>query len=300
MSTSVSQARGDDSQRVWTVLDLLRWTQGYFERQGIESARLDAECLLAHALGLERLRVYIDFDQPVEPAERARFRALVQRRAVERVPVSHLLGSREFWSMPLRVTPEVLTPRPETETLVTAALDRFPDPSGSFTVVDLGTGSGAVALAVARERPESVITATDSSQKALSIAQENAEALGMRGRIRFLQGNWLEAVNGEKFNLLLANPPYVAQRERHRLPPELSHEPEQALFAGADGLDALRVLVEEGPRALRPGGAIALGSAPQPANWVAGALENSGLVDVATHRDLAGRPRVVSGRCPSD
>ena len=153
---------------------------------------------------------------------------------------------------------------------------------------------------MARERPESVITATDSSQKALSIAQENAEALGMRGRIRFLQGNWLEAVNGEKFDLLLANPPYVAQSERHRLPPELSHEPEQALFAGADGLDALRVLVEEGPPALRPGGAIALELAPQQASWVAGALENSGLVDVATHRDLAGRPRVVSGLRPSN
>ena len=300
MSTAVSQARGDESKRVWTVLELLRWTQGYFERQGIESARLDAECLLAHALGLERLRLYVDFDQPVESAERARFRALVKRRAVERVPVSHLLGSREFWSMPLRVTPDVLTPRPETETLVTAALDRFPDASGSFSVLDLGTGSGAVALAVARERPESVVTATDSSQKALSIAQENAETLGMRGRIRFLQGDWLEPVNGEKFDLMLANPPYVAQRERDRLPPELSHEPEQALFAGVDGLDALRVLVEEGPRALRPGGAIALELAPQQANWVVAALEDAGLVDVATHRDLAGRPRVVSGRCPSD
>ena len=300
MSTAVSQARGDESKRVWTVLELLRWTQGYFERQGIESARLDAECLLAHALELERLRLYVDFDQPVEPAERARFRALVKRRAVERVPVSHLLGNREFWSMPLRVTPDVLTPRPETETLVTAALDRFPDASGSFSVLDLGTGSGAVALAVARERPESVVTATDSSQKALSIAQENAETLGMRGRIRFLQGDWLEPVAGEKFDLMLANPPYVAQRDRDRLPPELSHEPEQALFAGADGLDALRVLVEEGPRALRPGGAIALELAPQQAIWVAGALEDSGLVDVATHRDLAGRPRVVSGRRSSN
>jgi release factor glutamine methyltransferase len=295
VSTAVSEARGDEPKRVWTVLELLRWTQGYFERQGIDSARLDAECLLAHALGLERLRLYVDFDQPVEPAERARFRELVKRRAVERVPVSHLLGSREFWSMPLRVTPDVLTPRPETETLVTAALDRFPNANASFTVLDLGTGSGAVALAVARERPESVLTATDSSQKALSIAQENAEALGMSGRIRFLLGDWLEPVNGEKFDLMLANPPYVADRERDRLPPELSHEPEQALFAGADGLDALRVLVEEGPRALRPGGAIALELAPPQANWVAKALEGSGLVDVATHRDLAGRPRVVSG-----
>jgi len=300
VSTEIRQSPTGIEQRVWTVLELLRWTQGHFERQGIETARLDAECLLAHALGVERLRVYIDFDKPVEMGERARFRELVQRRAVERVPVSHLLGSREFWSMPLRVTPDVLTPRPETETLVTAALERCPQPNAALAVLDLGTGSGAVALAIAREWPESVITATDNSQKALILAQENAEALGMTGRIRFLPGDWLQAVMGERFDVLLSNPPYVAERDRSQLPPELAHEPEQALFAGPDGLDALRVLVAEAPGALRPGGLIALELAPQQADWGVAALRGAGFEALSTHRDLAGRSRVVSGRRPRD
>lgn len=295
MSMEISQPPVGSEQRVWTVLELLRWTQGHFERQGIETARLDAECLLAHALGVERLRVYIDFDKPVELAERVRFRELVRRRAVERVPVSHLLGSREFWSMSLRVTPDVLTPRPETETLVAAALERRPEPNAALSVLDLGTGSGAVALAIAREWPESVITATDSSQKALILAQKNAEALGMSGRIRFLRGDWLQAVDGESFDVLLSNPPYVAESERSQLPPELVHEPEHALFAGPDGLEALRVLVVGAPRALRPGGLVALELAPRQAGWAVEALRKAGFVDLSTHRDLGGRPRVVSG-----
>ncbi|HEY5657954.1 MAG TPA: HemK/PrmC family methyltransferase, partial [Myxococcota bacterium] len=148
---------------VWTVLDLLRWTTGHLTDRGIESARLDAECLLAHALGVERLRLYIDFDKPVSGPERDAFRELVRRRAGDRVPVAQLVGRKEFWSMPLRVTRDVLAPRPETETLVAAALDLLPDSASPSRVLDVGTGSGAVALAIARERPRAVITATDLS-----------------------------------------------------------------------------------------------------------------------------------------
>ena len=300
MTPETTQPSGQSAQRVWTVLELLRWTQGHFARQGIESARLDAECLLAHALGVERLQVYIDFDKPVEMAERARFRELVRRRAIDRVPVSHLLGSREFWSMSLRVSAAVLTPRPETETLVEAALARSPEAGAALEVVDLGTGSGAVALAIAQEWPESVITATDCSQKALILAQENAEALGMRGRIRFLRGNWLGAVEGESFDVLLSNPPYLAESERSQVPPELAHEPEEALFAGPEGLDALRGLIQGAPQALRRGGLAVFEMAPQQVDWAETALREAGFVDLSTHRDLAGRQRVVSGRLPRD
>ena len=281
--------------RVWTVLSLLQWTTTHFEQQGIDTARLDAECLLAHALGVERLRLYVDFDKPVEADERAAFRELVQRRAGERIPVSQLLGTKEFWSLELRVTRDVLTPRPDTETLVQAALDRFPDKEAPIRVLDLGTGSGAVALAIAVERPQSVICATDKSQEALKLAQENAERLGNADRIRFLQGDWLIPVRGEHFDLVVSNPPYVAESERAGLPPELAHEPELALFAGADGLDALRILVREIPEVLAPGGAFALEMAPDQVGKVAEGCRNTGFHDVSTHRDLAGRPRVVSG-----
>jgi release factor glutamine methyltransferase len=277
------------------VLSLLQWTTAHFEKQGIDTARLDAECLLAHALGVERLRLYVDFDKPVQAGERAAFRELVQRRASERIPVSQLLGSKEFWSLEFQVTRDVLTPRPDTETLVQAALDRFPEKETPIRVLDLGTGSGAIALAIAVERPQSVICATDKSQEALKLAQENAERLGNADRIRFVEGDWLVPVRGEHFDLVVSNPPYVAESERAGLPPELAHEPDMALFSGADGLDALRILVREIPGVLAPGGAFALEMAPDQASKVAEGCRKTGFQDVSTHRDLAGRPRVVSG-----
>ena len=180
-------ARGSDARSgPWTVLALLRWTTGHFASIGIDSARLDAECLLAHALGMERIGLYLAFDRPVAARERGAFRDLVRRRAIERVPVAQLLGEKEFWSLPLRVTGQVLTPRPDTETLVTAALGLLPDPEAPARVLDLGTGSGAVALAIAHERPLARITATDFSQSALEIARENADRLQVGERIEFI------------------------------------------------------------------------------------------------------------------
>ena len=290
------RAAGERSSRVWTVLELLRWTTQHFEERGIDTARLDAECLLAHALGVERLRLYLDFDKPVEPQERATFRELVRRRGQERAPVSQLTGSREFWSLPLRITGDVLTPRPETETLVAQALALLPDREAEVTVLDLGTGSGAVALALARERPRARITATDLSPSALEIARRNAEELRMEERIRFLAGSLFEPVAGERFDLVVSNPPYVAETERSQLPPELAHEPPEALFAGPEGLDVLRPLVAQAPEALAPGGGLAVELAPAQAEPVADWCRATGLLDVAVHRDLAGRPRVVTAR----
>ncbi len=286
------------TDQVWTVLALLRWTTEHFRERGIETPRLDAECLLAHALGTSRLRLYLEFDKPVPLHERAVFRTLVRARARERVPVAQLTGQREFWSLPLRVTPQVLIPRPDTETLVAAALDLLPDPAAAARVLDLGTGSGAVALALAHERPRAAIVATDRSQEALKVAQQNAEAFGMAARIHFLRGDWTAPLAGG-FDCVVANPPYLAEAERAALAPELAHEPAAALFAGPTGLEALARLCREVPALLSARGGLAFELAPDQAAQVSTWLAQAGLA-TAVHRDLAGRARVVSGRYAQD
>lgn len=282
------------SRRSWTVLELLRWTTAHFAERGIETARLDAECLLAHALGSSRLRLYLDFDKPITEAERAVFRELVRRRAGERLPVSQLVGRKEFWSLPLRVTHQVLTPRPETETLVAAALELLPE--GSARVLDLGTGSGAIALAIAHERPDAMIIATDVSQEALKLAQQNAEELGMAERIVFAAGDAFEAVHSARFDLVVSNPPYLDAADAAGLPPELRHEPEQALFAADSGLGMLRILARDAAGWLQPGGALALEHAPDQGAAVAEACRLGGLTKITLHRDLGGKPRVTTAR----
>lgn len=280
----------------WTVLELLRWTTRHFEGRGIETPRLDAECLLAHALGSDRLRLYVEFDKPVEASERARFRDLVRQRADARVPVAQLTGRREFWSLPLLVTPDVLVPRPETETLVEAALGLLPDRDAEARILDIGTGSGAVALALAGERPRARITATDLSARALAVAARNAEALGLGERLRLLEGDLFAPVSGEEFDLVVSNPPYLAETEAGGLPPELRHEPRSALFGGRDGLDVLRRIASEVGARLAPGGGVAVELDPSQASAVRECFAGAGLVEATLHRDLAGRPRVVSAR----
>jgi len=291
------QSRAEPT-KVWTVLDLLRWTTEHFEGLGIETPRLDAECLLAHALGVERLRLYLDFEKPVMEAERAGFRELVVRRARERVPVAHLVGQREFWSLPIRVRPTALVPRPDTETLVGAALELLPQQDERVRILELGTGTGAVALALAHERPGAAVFAGDLSREALNLAQENAEVLGMPERIAFFQGSWAEAVRGAGFHCVVANPPYLADSERDSLAPELAHEPDSALFAGPRGTEALEALCREAPRLLVPGGGIALELAPGQAPAVSEWLEAAGF-ETRRHSDLAGRTRVVTGHRPA-
>jgi release factor glutamine methyltransferase len=280
--------------RTWTVLDLLRWTTEHFRSRGIEGARLDAECLLAHALDAERLQLYLEFDKPVPPGERARFRELVKRRADERVPVALLTGRREFWSLPLRVTPDVLVPRPETETLVEVGLRLLPDRESSARILDMGTGCGAIALALAKERPKACITATDISEPALAVARENAAELGFANRIRFLVGDGFEPVRGERFDLIASNPPYLSGREEPALAPELAHEPREALFAGGEGTELLRRIACEARDLLEAGGALAVEVTPQQAPEMTEWLVSAGFARPESHCDLAGRVRVVS------
>jgi release factor glutamine methyltransferase len=243
------------------------------------------------------MRLYLDFGEPVAAGDRAAYRELVRRRAQERVPVAQLLGRKEFWSLDLRVTPEVLVPRPDTETLVAAALERAPG-RAPLRVLDVGTGSGAVGLAIAVERPTAHLVGTDVSPAALEIARENADAVGVGERCRWLSGSVFEPVAGEQFDLIVSNPPYVAEKQRSGLPPELAHEPAAALFAGEDGTDVLEILAAGVTSRLAPGGAAAFELAPEQAPRVAEWLAAAGLADVRTHRDLARRPRVVSGVRP--
>ncbi len=284
------------ANRVWTVLELLRWTTAHFEEKGIDSPRLDAEVLLAHALGVERLQLYLDYDKPVEESERARFRELVRRRAGERVPVAYLTGSKEFWSLSLRVSEKVLVPRPDTEILVAAGLELFPEREAAIRILDVGTGSGAVALAMLSERPQATVVATDISKAALEVARGNAEALGFAERLKLVEGDLIEPLRGERFDLILANLPYVPEGDRPGLAPELDHEPAGALFAGSDGLVLLRRFAGLIGEALRPGGAVALEMGPEQIGEIADLLRACGLDKLKRHKDLAGSFRVISAR----
>jgi release factor glutamine methyltransferase len=288
-------------EKVWTVLELLRWTTDYFQRHGIDTARLDAELLLTHALALpNRMQLYMEYEKPVLVEERDRFRGLVQKRAVERIPVSLLLGEREFWSQSFKVTSDVLTPRPDTETLVEAALSKFADPEKKVRIVDIGTGSGAIALSLCFELPNADITATDLSEAALQIAAVNADQMHKGERVRFLQGDLFEPIVSERFDLIVSNPPYVAERDEPSLPPELAHEPRMALFAGEDGLDVIQRLVAQAGEHLSKGGWLFIELSPEQAETVEKALSKAGFVDVERRFDLASRPRVVGGRWPGN
>lgn len=292
-------AGGERSSRgePWTVLRLLRWTTEHFASKGIETAKLDAEILLAHALRIERLRLYLDFEKPVMDEERARFRNLVRRRGEERVPVAYLTGMREFWSLPLAVTPDVLIPRPETETLIEAVLSSARK-DRALRVLDLGTGSGAIALALAKELPLAELTASDVSDAALAVAQKNAEALGLDDRVRFAAGDGFEAVPGGCFDVIVSNPPYVAEADAASLAPELAHEPPAALFAPGDGTAVLRRFVGEAPEHLAPGGLLALELAPAQAEGVTQSLQGASFESLVAHRDLTGRVRALTALRP--
>lgn len=282
-----------------SVLEWLRASAAQLRACGIETPRLDAECLLASVLGVERSELYRDLYRPVSPQGGASFRELVRRRALERVPVAQLLGRKEFWSLSLAVSLAVLTPRPETETLVEAALALLPEVSAPAAVLEVGTGSGAVALAIARERPAARIVATDVCPEALALAGANARALALEDRLTLLLGRGFEPVSGRRFDVVVSNPPYLADSERG-FRPELVHEPETALFAGPEGLDVLRELVEGVGAVLVPGGGVALEVAPAQAAVVAAGCRRAGLEDVACLPDLAGRPRVVRARKPEE
>jgi release factor glutamine methyltransferase len=254
---------------------------------------VDAQWLLVHALGKPRSWLYAHGDDVADAALVARFGALVERR-IAGEPVAYLTGRRGFWSFDLAVTPATLIPRVETELLVELALARLPQ-DHDLRIADLGTGSGAIALALAHERPRARVVATDASDATLAVARRNAIALGIDS-IEFRRGDWLAPLAGERFDLIASNPPYIASDDPHLGAGDLRHEPETALASGCDGLDAIRVIVRDAPLHLAAGGWLLLEHGLEQGHAVRGLLDGIGFVEVATEHDLEGRDRVTLGR----
>lgn len=253
----------------------------------------DAALLLAHALGKSRSWLFAHADDALGEAEAARFNVLLARRAAGE-PVAYLTGWRGFWTLDLAVTPATLVPRPETELLVDLALARLPVDAPA-RVADLGTGSGAIALAIASERPRAQVLATDASSEALDVARGNAARNGI-GNVAFRLGSWLQPLGEDTFDLIASNPPYIAEGDPHLARGDLRFEPAMALSCGADGLDAIRVIVRDAPACLRRGGWLLLEHGWDQGDAVRALLAAAGFADVATERDLEQRDRVSLGR----
>lgn len=284
-------------EQPWTIRRVLAWTAKDFAERGIEPSRLDAELLVAHALGLSRVALYMDLDRPLSDEERASVRALVARRRA-REPVAYIVGHKEFWGRRFEVGPAVLVPRPDTEALVERALAILPAESGA-RVLDLCTGSGVIGLTIAAERPAVHVDLTDLSPDALAIARRNAEALSVIERVRVFEGDLFDALpEGSRYALVTANPPYIAEGELPALAADVrEHEPKQALVAGADGFAVHRRLVSEAARFLEPGGTLLIEAGAGQAEALERMLAERPEVEAtARHRDLAAIERVVEAR----
>lgn len=276
---SVSQALGGAAQRLAGA--------------GVDRPRHEARLLLAHVTGLSQTRQIADPDRILPDDARARFEHLIARRE-DREPISHLTGEREFWSLSFGVGPAVLDPRPDSETLVAAAFEFFPEPDGSCTVLDLGTGSGCLLLSFLAHRPNAHGIGIDVSGDALRIAAQNADRLGLAPRADFVCGDWGAAVIGS-FDLILCNPPYITSRQLADLAPEVArYEPRIALEGGADGLGAYRELVPRLSRLLRSDGVVLLEIGAGQAADVASMAKNFGLDVIKVYRDLAGIERCLA------
>ncbi len=278
-----------------TIRDLLSDAVSRFTSN--ESARLDAELLLCHALGRPRSFLFAFPEIQPDAATCARFRALVEARSAGR-PIAHLLGKRAFWTLELAVDEHTLIPRPETELLVEAALARIPT-TQPCRIADLGTGSGAIALAIASERRLAQLVASDCSEVALCVAADNARRIDLLSRIEFRAGDWCEALQGERFDLIVSNPPYIRSDDAHLLQGDLRFEPIGALASGSDGLDAIRTISGAAPAHLQPGGWLLLEHGLDQGVSVRALLNAAGFVQIETLRDLEARERVTLGRMPS-
>lgn len=266
--------------------------------QGDPATRGERRLLLEAVLGCSHAWIASHPEAPLDPAQDERYRALVARRAAGE-PVAYLVGQREFYGLPLAVTPDVLIPRPETEGLVDWSLECLP-PDGAAAVLDLGTGSGAIAVALLHERPRLAVTAVDRSPAALTVAAQNAARHRPSGSaaIRFLAGDWYAPVGGERFHLIVSNPPYVARDDPHLARGDLRFEPPTALASGSEGLDDLRRIVAQAPRHLEAGGHLLVEHGHDQGPACAALFAAAGFRDVTLRHDLAGLPRLTGGRYP--
>ena len=296
----------------WTVRRVLEWTTGHLKKHGSDTARLDAEILLAHSRGCQRIQLYTAYDEPLADAVRATMRDLVQRRA-QAEPVAYLVGHREFFSLDFRVTRDVLIPRPDTETLVIEIIEGVKtlvtsrsstsESARAVRVLDLCTGSGCVAVAVAKNcqstKCDIEIVATDISPAALTIARENAAAHKVDDLIEFLKGDLFAALTPDvKFDIIAGNPPYVPTAEIDTLGPEIAkHEPRLALDGGPTGLAVFDRLIAAAPQYAAPGALFLMEMSPEQAEPLQQRLlAHGGYTDVSVRKDLAGRPRVLKAR----
>lgn len=282
----------------WTIGRLLKWTTDFLKQRGAESARLDAEVLLAHARGCERIQLYTSFEEEADEALRTRFRELVKKRG-EGTPVAYLVGKREFYSLPFEVTPDVLIPRPETEHLVVELLDRAKElgAAESLQIADVGTGSGIIAICAAKNLPHARVTAIDLSPTALEVARRNAAKHAVSDRITFLESDLFAKVPaGERFHLIASNPPYVSEKELAKLAPEVrEHEPMSALVAGPLGTSVIERLIPQAAERLHSGGRLMLEISPMIEPAVRKLIESSGhFAAPTTMKDLAGLARIIS------
>lgn len=282
------------ASETWTVRRLLEWTEDFLRKKGIEGPRLEAQILLAHALGCQKIDLYVRHDEVPAEDKRAAFRELIRKRA-EGTPVAYLVGYREFYSLPFIVTPAVLIPRPETETLVMQALGIMRSME-SPRVLDIGTGSGCIAITLAKQHKNAQLTAVDASAAALEVAAANASRHKISDRISFAEGDLFGPVNGRQFDVIVSNPPYIADDEFAALDKGVrDFEPRSALAGGPDGLEFYRRIASEAPASLVPGGSILveIGATQGPA---VSKLFETHVGPAKTSPDSAGRPRVVMAR----
>jgi release factor glutamine methyltransferase len=277
---------------IWTTLKVLAWTKDFLLGKGVENARLESEWLLCAATGLDRVGLYLNFDKPLNGEELARYRTMVTRRG-KREPLQHILGSQEFFGLEFEVTPDVLVPRYDTEVLVQEALARMP---GAQAILDIGTGSGCIAVALARQLSNAAVTAVDISEAALVVARRNAVKNDVA--IEFLLGSLCEPVAGRCFDLIVSNPPYIPRRDIEGLEPEVrDFDPRTALDGGEDGLDIYRALLPSARACLRPGGWILVEiGAGQEHDLIHLLNDDGGFGEPITAVDSGGIVRVVGSQ----
>ena len=290
-------------EATWTILKLIQWTTQYFSRKGVAQPRTDAEVLLAHVLGIERIQLYLRFDQPLRETELAEYREAVRRRATHE-PLQYITGRREFWSLELEVSPSVLIPRPETEVLVEKALALLKGNGSAIPwVLDLGTGSGAIAIALAHEHSGVQVLATDISTAALAVAQRNARRHHVADRVHLVAMDLCcgLAVAGAAFDLIVSNPPYIASSDIPGLAPEIAHfEPRNALDGGLQGLDVIQQIMEQAHGSLKPSGSLLVEIGQGQAELLRHQQVNqTSYISIDFIADYAGIPRVLHLRHPS-
>ena len=272
-----------------TIREIKERTEAFFKKKSVPNAKLDTDILIAHSLGIKRLDIYLDLDRPLTEAQLTDLRSLVKRRA-SREPLQYIIGNTEFYGLTLKVDPRALIPRHETEELIELIVERLKAPPKR--ILDLGTGSGAIALALASRYSDAEVTATDQSEEAITLAKENALALNLSSRVTFIKGNWFEPLNeGARFDLIVSNPPYLTEAEMQTAEPEvIDHEPHSALASGQEGLDDLGLLFKSVPKYLAEGGLLALETGIGQADAIK-AMASKVSLHGQSAEDLSGRLR---------